>query len=108
MAGPACQVYIRFMSADHAGTLGIKFPAGDQILHALCVIARAEAVFDVKLVGLHDLLAVDLDAQSALLGKVDAAVDACIGEGFLDGADCLQLLLRLQDAALELGKKNAP
>lgn len=59
MAGPACQVYIRFMSADHAGTLGVE-------------------------------------------------VDACIGEGFLDGADCLQLLLRLQDAALELGKKNAP
>ena len=71
MAGPACQVYIRFMSVDHAGTLGIEGPAGDQVLHALGVVAGTQAVLDVELVGLHELVAVDLDAEAALFGKVE-------------------------------------
>ena len=53
----------------------IEFPVGDQILHADGVIAGAQTVVHVQLVGLHDLLTVHLDAQAALLGQVDAAVN---------------------------------
>ena len=80
MLQPAVPNYNQnFFKADflshHARALGIKRPAGDQVLHALCVITRAEAVLNIQFIGLHDLVAVDLDTKTALLGKVNAAVN---------------------------------
>ena len=86
----------------HAGTaleLSHDLTAGETSLCAAGVFAVGQDLFELRsqLQGLFQAPA-----------AVGVEVDACIGEGFLDGADCLQLLLRLQDAALELGKKNAP
>ena len=72
MLQPAAPYYnqkslMAVFSSDHAGTLGIKLPAGDQILHALCVITRAEAVLNIKFICFHDLVTVDLNAKTALL-----------------------------------------
>lgn len=55
---------------------GIEGPAGDQVLHALDVVAGTQAVVDVELIGLLDLVAVDFDFETALFGQADAAAAA--------------------------------
>lgn len=61
-------------SANQAGALGIEGPAGDQVLHANGVVPAAQAVVQVELVGLLELLPVQLHAQAGPLRQIDAAV----------------------------------
>src|SRR5438552_2083678 len=55
--------------------LGIELPAGNERLHRHGVVARAQAVLLVELVGLLDLDHVELDPQARLLRHLHVAAD---------------------------------
>lgn len=63
------------VSADQARPFVVEFPAWNQRLHRHRIVARAQSVLLVKLIGLGDLIHVDIDAQAALFRHGDAASD---------------------------------
>src|SRR6478736_8411217 len=62
-----------FRLADHARPLRIELPAWNEELHGLSVVARAQPLTEVELVGLVDFVHVELDAQSRPLRDLDMA-----------------------------------
>jgi hypothetical protein len=58
----------------HAGTLVIELPSRNQILHSDSIITSAKTVIHIKLISLHDLLAVNLNAKTySLIDIIDAS-----------------------------------
>src|SRR5438105_10910699 len=62
-------------SAYQAGSLGVEFPVGNQVLHGLGVVARSQRELLIQLVRFLDLSQVDVDAETGPVGDSQETVN---------------------------------
>src|SRR5581483_10738354 len=64
----------RSSSSHQAGSFGIELPVGDKVLHGKGIVARAERLVDIEIVGALDGIEVQLNAEAGALGQSNVAV----------------------------------